>query len=78
MCGGVYEEEFMTLEKLETMLNSHDWFYDFSDDHRAWERGRSQRVEIEEAIATLTVQGFRKEAVSLYNETKPDGFYDKE
>jgi len=78
MCGGVYEEEFMTLQKLETMLNSHDWFYDFRDDHRAYTRGRGQRNEIEQAIATLTVQGFRKEAVSLYNETKPDGFFDKE
>ena len=78
MCGGVYEEEFMTLEKLESMLNSHDWFYDMSDDRRYFVRGRAQRNEIEIAIATLTDQGLREEACALYNETKPDGFFDKE
>ena len=78
MCGGVYEEEFMTLEKLESMLNSHDWYYDMSDDHRYYVRGRAQRNEIEQAIATLTVQGFREEACALYNEAKPDEFFEKE
>jgi hypothetical protein len=49
-----------------------------SDDHRYYVRGRAQRNEIEQAIATLTVQGFREEACALYNEAKPDEFFSKE
>lgn len=29
------------------LLRSHDWFYDYSDDHSVWKRGREQRNKLE-------------------------------
>jgi hypothetical protein len=34
------------LVKLDRMLASHDWYYDYSDDHSVWCRGRDQRAAI--------------------------------
>ena len=31
---------------LERLLQFHDWYYDYSDDHSAWCRGRDQRAAI--------------------------------
>ena len=30
-----------------TKLRSHDWYYAYSDDHRYWDRGRRQRMELD-------------------------------
>ena len=35
------------------MLKSHDWFYDYSDDHSVWVRGKAQRGAILEARKIL-------------------------
>lgn len=35
------------------MLKSHDWFYDYSDDHSVWVRGKAQRGAILEAKKEL-------------------------
>ncbi len=34
------------LNTLERLLKSHDWYYEYSDDHKVWQRGRDQRDEI--------------------------------
>ena len=34
------------LEYLENLLSKHDWYYEYSDDHRAWSKGRDQAEEI--------------------------------
>jgi hypothetical protein len=36
----------MTKEEYFKLLNNHDWFYDYSDDHRVWTAGReaSERI----------------------------------
>jgi len=36
----------MTIQEFYKLLNSHDWQYHFSDDHRQWQRGREQRAQI--------------------------------
>ena len=28
------------LKSFYTMLKRHDWYYDYSDDHRVWKEGR--------------------------------------
>lgn len=28
------------------MLNSHDWYYDWSDDHRVWQAGRTVKEKL--------------------------------
>ena len=30
----------ITLSKYYDMLTYHDWYYDYSDDHSVWQRGR--------------------------------------
>lgn len=30
----------VTLSKYYDMLSGHDWYYDYSDDHGVWQRGR--------------------------------------
>ena len=42
------EEKVMhpDLNTLEKLLKTHDWYYEYSDDHRVWQRGRDERDEI--------------------------------
>jgi hypothetical protein len=35
------------LEEFYTMLEGHDWYFDYSDDHRAWDKGRKERYAIQ-------------------------------
>jgi len=39
------------------MLESHDWFYQWSDDHSKWSRGCRQRQQIMEAKKALGEDG---------------------
>jgi len=38
----------MTLLEFYDALNSHDWYFEFSDDHRIWRAGRAylDRLEV--------------------------------
>lgn len=47
----------MTKEKFTKMLESHDWFYQWSDDHSKWMRGCEQRRKILEAKSQLGEDG---------------------
>lgn len=29
----------ITIEEYQLMLDNHDWYYDYSDDHRVWRKG---------------------------------------
>jgi hypothetical protein len=40
----------MDREQFIQMLESHDWYYMFSDDHQQWTKGRQERAEIMMAI----------------------------
>lgn len=35
-------------QEYRTLLQSHDWYYDYSDDHSVWTRGRNQHVKLQE------------------------------
>lgn len=35
------------LDAYVSLLRSHDWFYDYTDDHNVWKRGREQRNRLE-------------------------------
>ncbi len=39
-------KENAIVQELEQCLKEHDWYYSFSDDHRYWSRGFSQRKHI--------------------------------
>lgn len=60
------------LAKLEALLKSHDWYYEYSDDHYYWSRGWKQRQEISEVMKQLRVAGLDKEAKELYNKYAPE------
>ena len=34
------------MEKLIEMLRNHDWYFEYSDDHKVWQRGTAQRAAI--------------------------------
>lgn len=36
---------------LETTLLRHDWFYNFSDDHRVWKRGQLAEDVLKQQMA---------------------------
>jgi len=36
----------MRVKDYYARLNAHDWFYDYSDDHRVWCKGKEERSEL--------------------------------
>ena len=45
------------LETLESLCQSHDWYYAYSDDHRVWKKGTLERDTIALHSALLREQG---------------------
>jgi hypothetical protein len=35
-----------TMSTLIEMLRNHDWYFEYSDDHKVWQRGATQRAAI--------------------------------
>lgn len=38
----------MNIEQYKQELNRHDWWYDYSDDHKAWKRGQANWERLRE------------------------------
>lgn len=55
----------MTKEKFIEMLESHDWYFERSDDFRVWKRGVEQRKRIMAAKVILGADGEQ-----IYNQYK--------
>lgn len=62
------------LKELEQRLKSHDWWYQYSDDHRYWVRGGQEWKEIRELVAQINDAGLEKEAETIWKKTAPDDF----
>ena len=45
------------LLKLERLLQFHDWYYNYSDDHSVWQRGMSERDKINQEQRRLLTSG---------------------
>ena len=54
---------------LDKMLESHDWTYEYSDDHRYWKKGSNERDIIHDKIKELG--GFNKEIINKWNKYAP-------
>tara|TARA_R110000868_G_scaffold203167_1_gene450988 strand:+ start:401 stop:637 length:237 start_codon:yes stop_codon:yes gene_type:complete len=54
----------MKLQDFKKLLDNHDWFYNFSDDHGIWVRGERQVAEIHHVL----LQNNNIEMKKLYNE----------
>jgi len=60
------------MELLESMLQNHDWTYHFSDDHRAYIKGRDESQKIRVMMGRLKKMGLEDESVKLYHTYRPD------
>ena len=45
------------LTNFRNALQSHDWFFDFSDDHSVWTRGRGERKSLVAMAKHLVSEG---------------------
>jgi len=57
------------MKELLQLLENHDWFYQYADDYRKWQRGSNQRA----AILTLVGQ-LGPEAEKLFTKYHKEKF----
>ncbi|MCO7225899.1 hypothetical protein [Pleionea sp. CnH1-48] len=55
LMGMLMEKELMGL--LESKLKKHDWSYMFSDDRKAYKKGREESIEIQSLIQKTGAEG---------------------
>ena len=53
------------IERLKKMLIKHDWFYEYSDDHRAWLAGKESLDAIKAKAKALG----REDLINVSHET---------
>ena len=63
------------LAVLEKLLKSHDWTYEFSDDHRVWKQGMAERSAINQEQKRLISNGLAtvEEVQELTKKYAPKG-----
>ena len=54
------------LDVLENLLSTHDWYFMYSDDHRAYSKGRSESNEIRRQMDICCGLGLSDKANQLY------------
>ena len=61
------------LETLEAQLKHHDWFYEYSDDHRYYTSGLREFTQIWHTIEELQSIGENEfdQAIDMYKKYKP-------
>ena len=70
----IKSHRFKLLETLEEQLKSHDWFYEYSDDHRYYNSGLKERDEIWrtiEEIQEIAPSYVFDQAIDMYKKYKP-------
>ena len=60
------------LEYLENLLSKHDWYYEYSDDHRVWRKGRDEAEEIRRQTDICCGLGLSEEAEIIKEKYRPD------
>ena len=55
------------IDELENLLRTHDWSYDYSDDHSVWTRGKNERAAINQLMQQCKEAGLGPEADGLYD-----------
>ncbi len=59
--------------QLRNVMSRHDWWYDYSDDHGVWTKGRDSYKVVSDLFADLDVID-PEYAREVWNETAPDGW----
>jgi hypothetical protein len=75
--------EGKTMATLLTQLTNHDWFHEYSDDHRVWQRGHARQAELKAELDRLncpfTMRDIRmsvqKMILDEFAEEKPGQWY---
>ena len=62
----LYNKEY--LNEYINLLQTHDWSYDYSDDHNKWTRGFEQRSQL------LSYAQDLDPTFKIWNEYAPSGF----
>tara|TARA_R100001244_G_scaffold66693_1_gene54806 strand:+ start:408 stop:653 length:246 start_codon:yes stop_codon:yes gene_type:complete len=58
---------------LDKMLESHDWTYHYSDDHRWWKKGREEMNIINDKIKEIG--GWCPRIVTIWNQHAPKSMH---
>ena len=58
------------LQRLEELLQTHDWYYMMSDDNYWYKQGRMSYEEIHKLMDELKDNGYFTEAENLYDKYK--------
>ena len=41
------------IEQIKSLMQKHDWFFEYSDDHREWRRGWDEKLKIIELMRKI-------------------------
>ena len=58
-------------ETLKKQLESHDWFYHYSDEHRHWISGHRKATQISETLRKMKDLDQYEIGIAMYKEYKP-------
>ena len=53
------EQRFMQIEKLQRLLEAHDFYYVYSDDGRVYDKGKASQEKIDVLIKEIGSEGKR-------------------
>ena len=66
------ESDFIQLLRdFKEACQRHDWYYNYSDDHRVWQKGSKQSAEISSMLKELKEHGLGDQAEAIYMEYRP-------
>jgi len=66
------ESDFIQLlHDFKEACRTHDWYYNYSDDHRAYQKGSKQSADINAMLKELTEHGLGDKAQEIYKEYAP-------
>ena len=51
------EQRFMQIEKLQRLLEAHDFYYVYSDDGRVYDKGKASQEKIDVLIKEIGIKG---------------------
>ena len=51
------EQRFMQIEKLQRLLEAHDFYYVYSDDGRVYDKGKASQEKIDVLIKEIGSEG---------------------
>ena len=54
------------MENLIKLLRNHDWYFEYSDDHKVWKRGVAQRAAINAEAERLSQPELVEQAFEEY------------